>query len=174
MKISVADILNNLADLINTDASAVVQAEIIVNTFEKFGNISITQNGKIASGEWIDVIRFRDWLVEEIQTRVFNAMTNVGKIPYTDAGIAVIEGQIRSALKLGQQRGGIAPTEYNENGEKNLGFTTEVPLASSISAGQKASRILEDVKFKARLAGAIHVVEITGSLTYENLIVGGE
>lgn len=144
------------------------------NTFERFRNISITQNGKVASGEWIDIVRFRDWLVEEIQTRVFNAITNVGKIPYTDAGIAVIEAQIRSALTLGQQRGGIAPTEYNDNGEKNLGFTTEVPLAANISAGQKASRILEDVKFTARLAGAIHIVEIVGSLTYENLIVVGE
>ena len=144
------------------------------NTFERFRNISITQNGKVASGEWIDIVRFRDWLVEEIQTRVFNSMTNVGKIPYTDAGIAVIEAQVRSALTLGQQRGGIAPTEYNDDGEKNLGFTTEVPIATNISPGQKASRILEDVKFTARLAGAIHVVEIVGSLTYENLIVGGE
>ena len=144
------------------------------NTFENVRNIAITQNGKVASGEWIDILRFRDWLVEEIQTRVFNAITNVGKIPYTDAGIAVIEAQIRSALTLGQQRDGIAPTEYTENGERNLGFTIEVPLASSISAGQKASRILEDVKFTARLAGAIHIVEIVGSLTYENLIVGGE
>jgi hypothetical protein len=32
---------------------------------------------------------------------------------------------------------------------------------------------LQDVRFTARLAGAIHVVEIVGSLTYENLIVGG-
>jgi len=144
------------------------------NTFEKFSDVSITQNGKTAAGEWIDCIRFRDWLVDEIQTRVFNATTNVGKIPYTDAGIAMIEAQIRSALTLGQQRGGIAPTEYDSNGKKNLGFTTEVPLAANISAGQKASRILEDVKFTARLAGAIHIVEITGSLTYENLIVGGE
>ena len=37
------------------------------NTFEPFRNISITQNGKVAGGEWIDVIRFRDWLCEEIK-----------------------------------------------------------------------------------------------------------
>ncbi len=31
---------------------------------------------------------------------------------------------------------------------------------------QKKSRVLVDVKFSALLAGAIHVVEVTGSLVY--------
>lgn len=144
------------------------------NTFERFRNVSITQNGKVAAGEWIDVIRFRDWLQEEMTVNIFNALINSDKIPYTDAGIAIIENQMRAALRLGQTRGGIAPTEYDEDGNENLGFTISVPLAANISANQKASRILNDVKFTARLAGAIHVVNITGSLTYENLIVGGE
>ena len=55
---------------------------------------------------------------EEIQTRVFDALVNNNKIPYTDGGIAIIETQIRGALELGQRRGGIAPTEYDENGEE--------------------------------------------------------
>ena len=140
------------------------------NTFERFRNVSITQNGKVAAGEYIDVIRFRDWLQEEITVNVFNALINRDKIPYTDEGIAVVEAQIRKALQLGVRRGGIAPDEYDENGNTNLGYTVEVPLAASISANQKASRVLNDVRFTARLAGAIHVVKITGSLTYENLI----
>ena len=143
------------------------------NTFERFRNISITQNGKVAAGEWIDVIRFRDWLQEEITVNVFNALVNSDKIPYTDDGIAIIEAQIRQALELGTRRGGIAPIEYDEDGNENYGYTISVPLSSSISANQKATRVLQDVSFTARLAGAIHVVEITGSLTYENLIVGG-
>jgi hypothetical protein len=143
------------------------------NTFERFRNVSITQNGKVAAGEWIDVIRFRDWLQEEITVNVFNALINSDKIPYTDDGIAIIEAQIRQALELGTRRGGIAPIEYDEDGNENLGYTISVPLSSSISANQKATRVLQDVSFTARLAGAIHVVEIVGSLTYENLIVGG-
>ena len=143
------------------------------NTFEKFRNISITQRGMVAGGEWIDIIRFRDWLQEEITVNVFNALVNNNKVPYTDNGIAIIENQIRAALDLGTKRGGIAPDEYDENGDINRGYVIEVPLASSISANQKASRILDDVKFTARVAGAIHVVKIYGSLTYENLIVGG-
>ena len=67
------------------------------HTFERFRNVSITQNGKVAAGEWIDVIRFRDWLQEEITVNVFNALVNSDKVPYTDDGIAIIETQIRQA-----------------------------------------------------------------------------
>lgn len=140
------------------------------NTFERFRNISITQNGKVAAGEWIDVIRFRDWLQEEITTNVFGVMINSDKIPYTDAGIAIVEAQIRAALKEGQDKGGIAPDEVDSDGNTNLGFTVHVPLAADISPNQKASRVLTDVTFTARLAGAIHAVDIKGGLTYENLI----
>lgn len=139
------------------------------NTFEKFRNLAITQNGKVAAGEWIDVIRFRDWLQEEITVNVFNVLVNSDKVPYTDAGIAMIEAQIRASLSLGQDRGGIAPTEYDEDGNANVGYTLTVPLASNIPAGTKASRILEDVEFTARLAGAIHAIDITGHLTYDKL-----
>ena len=139
------------------------------NTFERFRNVAITQRGITAAGEWIDVIRFRDWLEETIKTEVFSTIINMDKLPYTDAGIAIIEGKINAVLELGQKRGGIAPTEYDEDGNKNYGFTVSVPKASSISANVKAQRILQDVKFTARLAGAIHAVEIKGSLTYENL-----
>ena len=142
------------------------------NAFVPFRNISCTQGGMVAAGEWIDVIRFRDWLKEEISVNVFNLLINRDKVPYTDEGIAQVEARIRDALVLGQRRGGVAPTEYDEEGRENLGFTVTVPLASSVSANTKAKRKLTDVFFTARLAGAIHFVEIKGSLTYENLIAG--
>lgn len=143
-----------------------------INTFEKFRNIAITQNGVVSAGEWIDVIRFRDWLVEQIRVEEFNMLINRDKLPYTDAGIAIVENVLNKVLKKGQDRGGIAPTEYDEDGNKILGYKITVPKASSISANKKASRVLSDVTFTARLAGAIHAMEIKGSLTYENLIEG--
>ncbi len=139
-----------------------------LNTFESFrDSVSITQTGKVAAGEWIDVIRFRDWLQEEMQVNIFFVLINRDKIPYTDGGIAIIQAQMDKALQLGQRRGGIAPTEYDEDGNEIPGYVINVPLAASISANTKASRILEDLTFSARLAGAIHVAEITGSLVYE-------
>ena len=131
---------------------------------------NITQGGKTNSGEWIDIVRFRDWLQNDMQVRVVNLLvTYKGKVPYTDGGIALVQNQMISSLKDGQRYGGISPTEYDEDGNEIPGFVTHVPLAANIPPTKKASRVLEDVSFEARLAGAIHMVTIKGTLTYDNL-----
>jgi hypothetical protein len=138
------------------------------NTFEPFRNFAITQGGKVAAGEWIDVIRFRDWLVEQIKVNVMSQIVNAGgKIPYTDDGIQIIVNGVQAALRLGQQRGGIAPDELDEANNKVPGYKISAPRSMNISANDKANRILRDLKFSARLAGAIHAVQIQGSLTYQ-------
>jgi hypothetical protein len=141
------------------------------NTFEPFRNIAITQNGKVAGGEWIDIIRFRDWLCEEIKVNIFQQLVD-NRIPYTDHGIAIIRTRLAEALDRGVIRGGIAPPEVNLEGDYIPSYNIQVPLAATISPNQKATRVLQDVYFTARIAGAIHVVEIQGTLTYENLPVG--
>ena len=140
------------------------------NTFEPFRNISITQVGRVAGGEWIDVIRFRDWLCEEIKIRIFQQMVD-NRIPYTDPGIAIIRSRLQQALDFGVSRGGIAPPEVDVEGNLVPSYTIQVPLSMTISSNDKANRILRDVYFTARLAGAIHVVQIQGTLTYESLAV---
>ena len=113
------------------------------------------------------MIRFRDWLKNDMQVRVVNLFIMNTKIPYTDEGIALIHNAMIASLKRGQVMGGIARDEFDDDGVRISGFATSVPLASSLTASEKASRILRGCKFRARLAGAIHFAEIKGSLTYE-------
>ena len=137
------------------------------NTFEVFRNFAVTQNGKVAAGEWIDVIRFRDWLVEQIRINVVSALINAdGKVPYTDDGIQIIRNALQKALDLGVARKGIAPEELDSDGRKIPSYTITVPRSADVSVNNKANRLLQDVRFTARLAGAINVVEIRGSLAY--------
>lgn len=130
---------------------------------------NITLGGKTNGGEWIDVIRFRDWLQNDMQVRIVNLLVVNPKIPYTDKGIGLVENQMLASLKDGQKYGGIAESEFDEYGNEIKGFVTSVPLAASIPSTAKNSRTLSDCKFSARLAGAIHLVEISGELTYENI-----
>ncbi|WP_196595244.1 DUF3383 family protein [Pectinatus frisingensis] len=139
------------------------------NTFEPMRSLSLTFNGKVAAGEWIDIIRGRDWLSEDMAVNVANVIVNMKKVDYTNAGIAKIEAAMKITLELGVSRGFIAPVEYDSSNNKNPSYTITVPLASDISANTKASRILSDMSFTARLAGAINVVNISGSLTYNSL-----
>lgn len=128
---------------------------------------NLTFGGMTLGGEWIDVIRFRDWLKNDMQIAVANLFVMNPKIPYTDGGIAMVQNKMIASLKRGVACGGIAPDEYDEDGTLIPGFTTSVPLSANLTATQKASRKLSNCTFKARIAGAIHVVDITGSLTYE-------
>lgn len=140
------------------------------NTYEPIRNLAITQNGKVFSGEYIDNIRFRDWLREEIRTRVFQVFVTHDKVPFTDVGIGLIVQAVRGALELGQLRGGIAPDTVDEDTRKiRLGFTVTAPRAHEVSTIDKGNRTLRDVKFTAVLAGAIHATELRGDLVLENL-----
>lgn len=140
--------------------------KINVSTFLRYCGKNVTIGGKVVAGEWIDVIRFRDWLKSEIQTNVFNAIQNNTKTPYTDGGIGMVEGAIIESLSKGQEVGGIAPTEYDEEDNEVPGYTVIVPLAASLTEAERKSRKLPGVRWSARLAGAIHAVEINGNLTF--------
>ena len=137
------------------------------NTFEFYQpQLALSAPGKTAAGEWIDVIRFRDYLKDLIQTNLVQMMINRDKVPYTDEGLQLIGNNVRGSLRTGQQVGGIAPDELDADGNPVPGFVLTVPLAAEVDAVTKASRVAY-LSFVARLAGAIHMVEITGSLAYE-------
>lgn len=88
------------------------------------------------------------------------------KVPFTDGGIGLIEGVMDSTLKDGQDIGGIAPTEYDDDDNPIYGYSVTVPKASDLTEAERKSRKLTGCKWSARLAGAIHAVEISGNLTF--------
>ena len=137
-----------------------------INSFRRYAGSNITFGGNMLSGEWIDVIRFRDWLKAEMQTNVFNALKTNRKVPFTDGGIGLIEGQMEATLSKGQTVGCIAPTEYDADDNEIPGYTVTVPLASDLTEAERKSRKLTGCRYTARLAGAIHIVEIHGNLTF--------
>ena len=126
------------------------------NTYETIGGVNITREGQVASGEYIDIIRGVDWLEARMEERIYGRLVNLDKIPYTNAGIAIIENEIRAQLQEGIAAGVL-------DGER--GYTVTVPRVSEISANDRANRVLPDIKFQAYLAGAIHKVTIQGTVS---------
>lgn len=134
-----------------------------VNYYMNVAGANITFPGKTCGGEFVDNIRFRDWLLSRLQTEIFQVFVANRKIPFTDGGIALIENRIRYVLLLGQEVGGIAADSFDGDVEVP-GFTISVPAAADIPAAQKKQRRLPGITFQATLAGAIHMVEIRGSV----------
>lgn len=137
------------------------------NTFEYYqAQIALTDPGKVAAGEWIDVIRGRDWLKDLIQTNMTMLLINRAKVPYTDAGIQMCVANLRKSLQQGVTAGFISGDEVDSDNKTIPGFVITAPLSQSVDPLVKASRVLT-LSFTARLAGAIHVVNINGSVGYE-------
>lgn len=126
------------------------------NWFTEYGGVSITRNGKLAANEWIDIIRDRDWLENRLQTRVASVLINNNKVAYTDAGIALIAAEVRAQLAEAVTAGMLAD---------DPAFLVTVPKASAVASIDRAARLLKDINFSARYAGAIHNVTINGTIS---------
>lgn len=124
------------------------------NVYETVAGVSITQFGTTGEGEFLDVTRGIDWLRSEMQADIYQMFVAQDKVPYTDKGIAAVEGKVRGALERGIDRKFIASI---------TSITT--PAAADVSAANKAARLLQDVEFVAALSGAIHTAEVQGTVT---------
>lgn len=140
---------------LNSTASSAVKDKN-ANTYERVGGVSITSEGTMSGGEFIDVIIFVDWLEARMRESIFFRLVNTKKIPYTQAGVTIIENEIRRVLAEGITNGGLAP---------NPQPTVSVPNVLAIEANLRATRTLEGITFEGRLAGAIHFVKVRGTVT---------
>lgn len=127
-----------------------------INYYASLNGVSfIASNGVVASGEYEDVIRGVDWLTNEMSNDLFAFLTNAKKIPQTQAGIDSTEAVIRASLDKAVKNGLIDGST----------IIVTVPKITSISASDKAARLLSGITFQATLQGAIHKVVINGTLS---------
>lgn len=127
-----------------------------VNFFETRAGTNVLMEGTTCEGEFMDTIRFVDWVYARISEEVFGLFVAVPKVPFTDPGIAQISNKIFSVLLRGIEVGGFSADPFP---------TVTVPKANDVSSLNRAARNLPDVKFRAQLAGAVHTVDITGTVS---------
>lgn len=127
------------------------------NTFTPTAGLTFIERGVVsAAGEFIDVVRFVDFFRNDLQVSILARLVNLDKIPFTDAGIAIIESEIRAALARGIAVGGLAATPEP---------TVDVPRVADVSFVDRAARIVRGITFAANLAGAVHEIRIQGTFS---------
>lgn len=132
----------------------------------RYAGSNFNIGGATLSGEWIDVIRFIDWLKNEMQVNVFKLFKDNKKIPFNDNGINLVLCKIEETLKKAQDIGGISLTEFDADGNAIPAYHVNVPRSSEITEEVRKSRKLSNCTWSARVAGAIHAVEIEGYVTF--------
>jgi len=126
-----------------------------VNTLTTLAGVNTTRYGRVSSGEFIDNIRYTDFLAARIQERVYAVLLSNPKVPYTDSGIALVKNEVLAQLDQGVGVGALSGDPAP---------TCTVPRATDVSAANKQNRLLEDVSFRATLAGGVNYVAIDGHL----------
>lgn len=115
------------------------------------GQNPITYKGTTASGIFIDVVRFVDFLTARIQEAVANLFLTQEKVEFDETGLQQIASQVAGELQKAK------------DAHKVVDFTVSVPAISSISSSDRAARRLNpSITFQAQLSGAFDFAQISG------------
>lgn len=123
------------------------------NFYETVAARDMMSEGTTSDGDWIDSQRGLDWLEDDMSKGVFGVLYNANKVPFTDAGVAILQKEMEASLKRAVDRGLLASSPTP---------TVTVPAVADVSGANKTLRTLPDMKFTGTLAGAVHIVNITG------------
>lgn len=125
------------------------------NTYSTIAGVDVTEQGMVGSGEFADITEGLDWVTTNLQSTVFGALASQPKIGYDDGGATAIGNLVKSVLQKAATMGIL----------QGDSISVTWPDYADISSGNKASRNLPQVKFTALLQGAIHTVQIVGTVS---------
>jgi hypothetical protein len=160
--------------VIAENLNATQAANLDANKYNYFAalnnNTSITVNGYVASGNYIDEIWNSDAFGSAIQTDVFNLFrTTTTKIPQTDAGMHMIGTTIAGTCVRYVKNGFLAPGVWNSNGFGQIstgdfldeGFYIYTPPVASQSQSARSARQSVAFQVAAKEAGAVNDVLVS-------------
>ncbi len=118
---------------------------------------NVTSEGKMLSGEYIDIIQSKDAVQFDIEYRVQKLLNRSPKIPYDHNGISLIAAEVQTSLNQFHRQGMIA-----EDDDKNPMYSVTPGTRAEQADTDRANRIYRGCSFHFFLAGAIHEVRING------------
>jgi hypothetical protein len=142
------------------------------NGYEPIAGRSITYEGKVASGEFIDIIHGRDALNARITELSLLAFLKNPKVAYTSDGIGILAGCVASALEeFSRPEARFIARSRQDSVTREVqtpAWTVTPPQMADIADADRALRRIpaaNKIQWEASLAGAIHAVQIGGTVS---------
>ncbi len=123
---------------------------------EKLGVLQ-TSEGKMLSGEYIDVILGEYWIRFRMEERMQRLALTQDKIPYTNRGIGMLVGVAELVLTEAVAMGIVEEGQYR----------VDYKVREDVDSNEVALRKYDYILWTAMLQGAIHTGQISGILTYD-------
>lgn len=129
-------------------------------TFIAKAGDNVTSEGKLAGGEYIDIVDSEDYIIQQLAYQTQKVLNNVAKVPYDNNGIALLESVAIDVLQDAYNNGMIVT-----NSDGTPGYSVNYALREDTKESDRANRLYIGGGFTFALTGAIHEIEITGSIT---------
>ncbi len=149
---------SDITDLTSAEEAFALANNTNVYTFIGALGVASTREGTMGSGRFIDVQRSQDWIEQRISEAIILRLLIEPKVPYTDAGVGILEGEISAVMQQAVTFGMLGPILTSDSGEF---FRITSPKVADQSAGDRAARTFPGIIVTAQLAGAIHQTSIT-------------
>lgn len=117
-------------------------------TFVLAAGDGVCSEGKVASGEYIDIVDGNDYIKQQLEYRTQKVFNSNLKVPYTNAGIAMLETAAIGVMQDAQNKGIV------EN------FTVTYALREQVSEEDRRQRKYFGGNISYEMQGAIHYIEI--------------
>ena len=127
------------------------------NLYTPLAGVGHTHEGNMASGRFIDIQRGIDWIEARIAEEIANRVLNTPKVPYSDAGMAIFEGDIAKVLDLAVTNGILGPI-LDGSGDF---YRITIPKVATQLTADRAARTVKGITVQAQMAGAVHSLNIT-------------
>lgn len=126
-------------------------------TYVKKLGVLQTTEGKVLSGEYIDVVLGEYWIRFRMEERMQRLALTNDKIPYTNRGIAMLVSVAEQVLNQAVDMGIIEEGQYRVDYKRR----------EEVDSNEVANRVYNHIIWTAMLQGAIHSGQISGILTYD-------
>ncbi|KEQ22875.1 DUF3383 family protein [Paenibacillus tyrfis] len=131
--------------------------ELGANTYVTKAGDDVTSEGKVVSGEYIDIVHAKDYIKFSIEYAVQKLLNSSPKISYDDTGIAQIESAVKTVLQRAFNQGMIA------RDADGIGmYGTRFKNRAEVDPADRTARKYSGGEFWFDLAGAIHQTTIRG------------
>lgn len=130
------------------DVNCNVYTSTLSSSFTHFGTMGGGRNTD-KDGEYIDIIRNIDFVQARVEEGLLSLELERDIIPYTDAGIAIVENRLKARLQQYAVDQGIAVEGTVE---------TSFPKRSETSVADRGDRLLPDGEFQFELVGGVNKI----------------
>ena len=149
---------SNLADLSASEELIALGKNVKVYPLLGATGVGMTTEGVMASGRFIDVQRSIDFMEARMGEAIVTLLLSVPKIPYTDAGMAVLEATINQQMNSYIGLDILAPLLNRTDGKL---FLIVIPKIADQLPADRTARLVSGIQVQGQLAGAVHKIIMT-------------